>query len=117
MAILNATTMERNRVNLGWSVPAKVPADLRNCTGKTQEHLALLPEQIRHCFSTAPVPADGVNKESDHRNRRLLRACRERPRSSCAAECEYEFSPSEVDCHATLPRGVMSHATEGTISL
>src|SRR5215470_15742801 len=32
----------------------------------------------------------------------LLRACRERTRSCCAAECEYEISPSDVGCHATL---------------
>ena len=25
-----------------------------------------------------------------------------RPRRSRAAQCEYEFSPSDVDCHATL---------------
>src|SRR5262249_17182541 len=33
----------------------------------------------------------------------LLRAPRERPRSGCAAQCEYEFSPSDGDCHAPLP--------------
>ena len=46
-------------------------------------------------------------KEPDHRHRRLLRARRERPRSCCAAQCEYEFSPSDVDCHATLPPEVV----------
>src|SRR5262249_39317160 len=33
----------------------------------------------------------------------LLRAPRERPRSGWAAQCEYEFSPSDGDCHAPLP--------------
>src|SRR5258707_932286 len=37
----------------------------------------------------------------------LLRARRKRPRSCCPAERDYEFSPSDVDCHAPLPRGVM----------
>jgi hypothetical protein len=36
---------------------------------------------------------------------RLLRARRQRPHSCRAAQCEYEFPPSEVDCHATLPAG------------
>jgi hypothetical protein len=30
----------------------------------------------------------------------LLRACRERPRDRRAAQCEYEFSPSDVDSPA-----------------
>ena len=38
---------------------------------------------------------------------RLLRVRRERPRGCCAAQCEYEFSPSDVDCHATLPPEVV----------
>ena len=46
----------------------------------------------------------------------LLRARRERPRSCRAAQCEYEFSPSDVDCHATPPAGGRVHAIEGTIS-
>jgi hypothetical protein len=40
----------------------------------------------------------------------------ERPRSCCADQCEYEFSPSDVDCHATPPAGGRVHAIEGTIS-
>src|SRR6516165_12832804 len=36
----------------------------------------------------------------------LLRARRERPRGR-AAQCEYQFSPSGVDCHATLPPEVV----------
>ena len=36
----------------------------------------------------------------------LLRPRRERP-SDRTAERGYEFSPSNVDCHVTLPRGVM----------
>jgi hypothetical protein len=39
---------------------------------------------------------------------RLLRARRERPRCR-AAERDNKFSPPNVDCHATLPRG---HAME-----
>jgi hypothetical protein len=42
-------------------------------------------------------------EEANPRNlSQLLRARCERPRSCCAAKCEYEFSPSDVDCHATL---------------
>jgi hypothetical protein len=44
-------------------------------------------------------------EESYHRHRWLLRTRRERPRSCCAAQCEYDFSPSDVDCHATPPAG------------
>ena len=33
--------------------------------------------------------------------------------SSRAAQCEYEFSPSDVDCHATPPAGGRVHAIEG----
>src|SRR5215468_11382150 len=47
---------------------------------------------------------------------RLLRASRERPHRCCAAQCEYEFSPSDVDCHATLPPEVVCMPIEGTIS-
>ena len=54
--------------------------------------------------------------KADHRQCRLLRTRRERPRSCCAAQCEYEFSPSDVDCHATPPAGGRVHAIEGTIS-
>src|SRR5262245_40590465 len=54
-------------------------------------------------------------EESYHRHRWLLRARRDRPRRR-AAQCEYEFSPSDVDCHATLPPGGRVHAIEGTIS-
>src|SRR3979409_248477 len=37
----------------------------------------------------------------------LLQARRERPRICSAAQCEYEFSPADVDCHATLPPEVV----------
>jgi hypothetical protein len=37
----------------------------------------------------------------------LLRARHTRPRSYRAAERDYKFSPSDMDCHAPLPRGVM----------
>src|SRR4029077_7848146 len=43
----------------------------------------------------------------------LLRACGKRRRSCCAAQCEYEFSPSDVDCHATPPAGGRVHANRG----
>src|SRR5262245_50787612 len=33
----------------------------------------------------------------------LLRACRERPRRSCAAECGQQFPSSNGDCHTPLP--------------
>src|SRR5262249_6654510 len=41
----------------------------------------------------------------------LLRACRERPCSRCAAERRSEFSSSVVACHVTLRLGVI-HAME-----
>src|SRR5262249_8753653 len=47
---------------------------------------------------------------------RLLRARCERPPCCRAAQCEYELSPSDVDCHATPPVGGRVHAIEGTIS-
>jgi hypothetical protein len=37
----------------------------------------------------------------------LLRARRKRPRGGSAAQSEYEFSPSDVVCHATLPSEVV----------
>ncbi len=52
-------------------------------------------------------------EEPDHRHRRLLRARRKRPRGRRAAQCEYEFSPSDVDCHATPPAGGRVHANRG----
>src|SRR6516162_11242296 len=61
----------------------------------------------------------GVIEDTPHPFR-LLRARRERPRSCCAAQCEYEFSPSEVNCHATRQRscacnrGPVSRFSEGT---
>ena len=48
---------------------------------------------------------------------------REKPRNSRAAQCkyefspsDYEFSPSDVDCHATPTAGGRVHAIERTIS-
>jgi hypothetical protein len=43
---------------------------------------------------------------------RLLRTRRERPRDCRAAKRDYEFSPSNVDCHVTLHLGVnaLGHA-------
>src|SRR5262245_26952486 len=55
-------------------------------------------------------------EKSDHRHHRLLRAHRTRPRGRRAAQCEYEFSPSDVDCHAIPPAGGRVHAIDGTIS-
>src|SRR6266498_2938158 len=55
-------------------------------------------------------------KISDHRHCWLLRARRDRPRRCCAAQGDYEFSPSDVDYHATPPAGGRMHAIEGTIS-
>jgi hypothetical protein len=50
-------------------------------------------------------------EETYHRHRRLLTARRDRPRRR-TAERGYEFPPSNVDCHVTLPRG-HAHAMEG----
>src|SRR5215472_12910252 len=57
----------------------------------------------------------GIIEKPDHRHRRLLRPRCERPRGR-AAERDNEFSPSNVDCHVTLPRGGRVHAMEETIS-
>src|SRR5262245_39704533 len=51
-----------------------------------------------------------VSDKPDHRQRWLLRTRPKRPRNCCAAHCEYEFSPSEVDCHAAPPAGGRVHA-------
>src|SRR6516164_9907160 len=42
-------------------------------------------------------------EKPDHRHRRLLRARRERPRGCRAAERDYQFPPSDDDCHTPLP--------------
>src|ERR1700730_7597983 len=44
-------------------------------------------------------------EESDHRHRRLLRARHKRPCSHRRAKRGSEFSPSDMDCHVTLPWG------------
>jgi len=44
-------------------------------------------------------------KKSDHRQRRLLRARREWPRSRRAAERRQEFSSFDLACHVTLRLG------------
>src|SRR5215510_6718780 len=41
-------------------------------------------------------------EKSNHRHRRLLCACRERPRGCRAAECGQQFPPSDGDCHTPL---------------
>lgn len=41
---------------------------------------------------------------ADHWHSWLLRPRRDRPRRRCAVQCEYEFSPSDVDC-AMRPLG------------
>jgi hypothetical protein len=46
-------------------------------------------------------------KSNAPRFAQLLRARRERPRHRRTAKREYELSPFVVDCHATLPWGVM----------
>ena len=55
-----------------------------------------------------------ATETADHRHRRrLLRARRDGPRCRRAAQCEYEFSPSDVHCHATPPARGCAHAIEG----
>jgi hypothetical protein len=43
-------------------------------------------------------------EKPDHRHWRLLRTSRQRP-CSRAGERGYQFTSSNMDCHATLPRG------------
>jgi hypothetical protein len=45
----------------------------------------------------------GAMEKSDHRQRRLLRARRERPRCRGAAECGQQFPSSDGDRHTPLP--------------
>jgi hypothetical protein len=52
-------------------------------------------------------------KKPNHRHRRLLRARRERPRRRRAAEQRDELTPSNVTCHAPLPR---RHAQSNNIT-
>src|SRR5262249_39748060 len=52
-------------------------------------------------------------EDPDHRHRRLLRACRERPRRRRAADERDELAPSNVTCHAPLPR---RHAQSNNIT-
>jgi hypothetical protein len=55
-------------------------------------------------------------KISDDRHRRLLRAHRKWPRG-CAAKHGKQFSPSNADCHVTLPRGSMPQGTENNTTI
>jgi len=62
-------------------------------------------------------PVNGIGsrggiKETDHRYRRSLRARCERPRNSAAGERKELASP-DIDCHATLPGGVMPMRRRG----
>src|SRR5215831_8031479 len=57
-------------------------------------------ERIRKARQSIRRPAID---EPDHRHRRLLRACRERPRHRRATECGQQFPPSDGDCHTPLP--------------
>src|SRR5262245_57219118 len=51
----------------------------------------------------APSRRRGSTQESDSwQLTKLLPARHQRPRSGRTAQCENEFSPSDVDCHATL---------------
>jgi hypothetical protein len=46
-------------------------------------------------------------KEPDHRHCRLLRVRRKRPCGCYAAKRDDKFSPSDLDCHASLPPEVV----------
>jgi hypothetical protein len=50
---------------------------------------------------------------SDDWHRRLLRACRERPRGGRTAEEGDKGAATDVDCHVTLPWEVMPMQWEG----
>src|SRR5262249_40089078 len=49
------------------------------------------------------------------RHFRLLRVRRERPHSRRATKRDNQFSPLDVDCHVTLPRGVVPLQWTGMI--
>src|SRR5215471_13034670 len=67
--------------------------------------IAGFPQSIVKRAQTAAKKVGPFGAEHpDHRHRRLLRARRERPRNRRAAEKRDEIAPSNVTCHAPLPR-------------
>ena len=69
-------------------------------------------EALTKCRGEMGASIGGALMEKpDHRNR-LLCACGEWPRDSCAAKQCNKLAPSDVACHVTLRLGVI-HAMEG----
>ena len=69
---------------------------------------ALLPSSLRASSRLADISSF---KNNLLLSVRLLCACSERPGCSRATKRDDEFSPSDVDCHATLPRGSCNRET------
>jgi hypothetical protein len=90
--------------------PAVFDADIAvlDVTGLTQA-LAERGNDMSECHGRSAV------EEANYRQLRLLRVRRKRPPNCRAAKRDNKFSPSDVDCHATLPGG-HAHAMEGMIS-
>jgi hypothetical protein len=76
---------------LDREIAALAPAELAQPPNESVDHLAL------HRGGVAAQESNGGMFAA------LLRARHERPSRRCAAERDYEFSPSNVDCHETLP--------------
>jgi hypothetical protein len=71
---------------------------LTRATGLVQATAKCRSEMLETAGAAAP-------EKTDNRHRRLLRPRHEWPRDCHAAKRQYEFSPSDVGCHATLPWG------------
>ena len=71
-------------------------------------------EERRH--EARRVNGRGATEKPDHGHCVLLRARGEWPRRRAAEQCDYEFSPPDVECHAIPPAGGRVHAIDGTIS-
>jgi hypothetical protein len=78
------------------------------CPAEFDRHVGALDvagfsEALTERSHEVPIRSERPRVEKpDHWHGGLLRARREQPRTCRAAQWEYEFSPSDVDCHATL---------------
>ena len=81
------------------------PSAQRNAIRRFSPSTNLFPQAVAKCFDHAlGFVWRTAAEKSDDRDSGLLCDRRSRPRSR-AAKRDYEFSPSNVDCHVTLPWG------------
>src|SRR3984893_2620490 len=111
---VRVTSSLRHLTTLRMSEKPRSLSSRTTCSTVTS---ARLPQAIqKHCQTGLPCRAVGhANEHADapHVLAGLLRARRERPCRRRAAEQRDEIAPSELDCHVTLPWGVMPIAMEG----